>query len=342
MKKSWIFIVLGALILLILLPIMGIGNYYLHLVTTTFIWVILIQGLNVIIGLTGYASVAQAAFYGIGAYSCGLLTVNLGFNPWLAMLCAILITTAAGVIIGLPALKTKGSYFVIMTLAFGTVFWILITSLYKLTGGETGFRNIPSLTPIFGIDFSNRTTYYYFVLIFAALATLFIYRLKKSKHGRAFMTIRANEMLAQSVGIPLVKYKLLSFVISATLAGIAGSLYAYYSNFISPFSFNANTSLNLLLALILGGVGTVSGPVIGAFLMIFIPEYLRVADELRLVLYGVFLILIIIFMPKGLVNIFVVAKEKILKSIKKTKQHEQSTVESPVPIEEESNNLKIT
>lgn len=164
-------------------------------------------------------------------------------------------------------------------------------------------RGIPSLPGFFGIDFSDRNTFYYFALLFAVLATFICYRIKNSRYGRALLTIKANEQLAQAMGISTTKYKLSAFLISSGFAGFAGTLFAFYANFLSPSTFSTAMSMNMTLALILGGVGSISGPIVGAFLMEFLPELLRVADEWRMVIYGLFLILIIIFMPLGIVNL---------------------------------------
>lgn len=298
-KFAWI-AWLVVLAVLIVLPFTNIQMYYIHLISLSLIWVVMTQGLNIIQGLTGYVSIGQASFFGIGAYTSALLSINFGMNFWLAAIIGILASALAGLIIGYPSLRTKGHYFSIITLAFCFVIFSLMGTLKDLTGGTSGLPNIPQPEFFAFLGLSKRHGYYLFVLIFAVLATLFAYKLKNSKYGRAFLIIRENEELAQAVGISLVKFKLLSFVISATMGGIAGVLYAHFAQFINPTSFSTDYSMNAILAIIMGGSGTIVGPVVGAFLLQFLPELLRMADAFRNIIYAILLIIITIFMPKGI------------------------------------------
>ena len=303
--------IVAVIIISIFLPIVISDKYFLHLISYSLIWVIMTQGLNVIQGLTGYVSIAQAAFFGIGAYVSALLAINFGLSFWITAPLGVIVTVLISFIVGVPALKTKGHYFSIMTMAFGVVIWALMTTLKDVTGGTSGLPNIPPPSSILGLDFSNKKVYYYLILFFTALTIIFTYRLKNSKTGRALIVIRENEELAQAIGISLPKYKIKAFVISATLAGLAGVLYAHYSHFINPVPFSNEYSKNAILAVIMGGVGTISGPIIGSFILIFLPEYLRVAESYRLIIYSLMLILITIFMPKGIVYAIKVLFEKI-------------------------------
>ena len=301
---------IGVLVVLsLLVPVLGMKPYYLHLITYSLIWVIMTQGLNIIQGYTGYVSIAQAAFFGIGAYGSTLLSVDLGLSVWLSMPLAVLLSGIAGVVIGYPALRTKGHYFAIVTMSFCMIVWVLMVAWDKLTRGESGIPNVPSPPSVFGIDFSKKENYYYLILAAVLLTLLFTYRFVHSRFGRALVTIRENEPLAQAIGIPLLAYKMLAFTISAVLGGLSGALYAHYTHFINPTPFTVDYSLNAILAIILGGSGTIVGPIIGSFILIFLPEYLRVAEEYRLLIYGLMLILITIYMPKGIVRILQVALE---------------------------------
>ncbi len=297
------------------IPFLDIGSYNLHLVSYSLIWVILAQGLNVIQGFTGYVSIAQAGFFGIGAYSSAILSLNLGISVWLTIPLAIVISGIFGILIGYPALRTQGHYFAIVTMSFTMIIWVFMMSSVKFTGGEEGIPNIPSPSSVFGIDFSLKENYYYLILISVLITILFIYRLMQSRVGRAFITIRENEQLAQAVGISLLKYKMLSFTISAMLGGFAGALYVHYTHFVNPTPFTVDYSLNAILAVILGGSGTIIGPIIGAFIMIFLPEYLRIAEEYRLIIYAVMLILIVFYMPKGITNLIKIAYNKVLSKV---------------------------
>lgn len=310
MKKRTIIIAL-LILFSFAIPFLNVGTYNLHLITYSLIWVILAQGLNIIQGYTGYVSIAQAAFFGIGAYSSAIMSVNLGLSVWLTIPLAIVISGIFGILIGYPALRTQGHYFAIVTMSFCMVIWVLMMSWVGFTGGEEGIANIPSPSSIFGIDFSLKENYYYIILVAVLLTILFVYRLIHSRVGRAFITIRENEELAQAVGISLLKYKVLSFTLSAMLGGLAGALYVHYTHFVNPTPFTVDYSLNAILAVILGGSGTITGPIIGAFVMIFLPEYLRIADEYRLIIYAVMLILIMFYMPKGIINLIKVSFQKV-------------------------------
>jgi branched-chain amino acid transport system permease protein len=294
----------GALVILsISVPGLGLKPYYLHLITYSLIWIMMTQGLNIIQGYTGYVSIAQAAFFGIGAYGSSLLSLDLGLPVWLSIPLAVIMSGIAGLVIGYPALRTKGHYFAIVTMSFSMIIWVLMVAWDKLTRGESGIPDVPSPSPLFGIDFSERQNYYYLILAGVFITLLFTYRFIHSKFGRALITIRENEPLAQAVGIPILSYKLLAFTISAVFGGLSGALYAHYTHFINPTPFTVDYSMNAILAIILGGSGTIAGPIIGSFILIFLPEYLRVAEEYRLLIYGLLLILITIYMPKGIVHL---------------------------------------
>ena len=289
----------------LLLPLGVKLPYYQHLVILALIWVVLSQGQNLIQGFTGYVSIAQAGFMGIGAYASTLMSVKLGWPVWLTMAAAPLVTAALAVLAGYPSLRVKGHYFAIVTLAYNMVIFIVLMTWSSLTGGEAGITNVPR-PPNFAVgglvwDFGSRVGYYYLVLAAAVLATVLCALILHSRVGRVLLAIRQNEVLIEAAGVQTWRYKLFAFVISASLAGLAGALYAHFIGFLNPDAFGVDHSLNAILAVILGGSGTLSGPVVGAFAVVFLPEYLRVAQDYRLVVYGFILVTATIFMPRGLV-----------------------------------------
>lgn len=293
----------------LLLPLGVKLPYYQHLVILALIWVVLSQGQNLIQGFTGYVSIAQAGFMGIGAYASTLMSVKLGWPVWLTMAAAPLVTAALAVLAGYPSLRVKGHYFAIVTLAYNMVIFIVLMTWSSLTGGEAGITNVPRPPNIAvgGLvwDFGSRVGYYYLVLAAAVLATVLCALILHSRVGRVLLAIRQNEVLIEAAGVQTWRYKLFAFVISASLAGLAGSLYAHFIGFLNPDAFGVDHSLNAILAVILGGSGTLSGPVVGAFAVVFLPEYLRVAQDYRLVVYGFILVAATIFMPRGLVPLVV-------------------------------------
>ncbi len=290
------------IVILIALPSVITIKYYIQLVILALIWVIVAHGQNIIQGFTGYVSITQAGLMGIGAYSSTLLSVNLGWPVWISMICAPFLTALFSLLVGYPSLRVKGHYFAIITLAYNMVIFIVLTNFSALTKGEAGITNIPRPEPLFGttINFDSRIAYYYLVLSCALAMTALTALLLKSRVGRILLAIRENEAFTGAIGIAAWKYKLFAFVASGFYAGIAGALYARYQGFINPESFGVAQSLDAILAVILGGSGTIFGPVIGAFAVVFLPEYLRFADSFRLIVYGFLLVIATIFMPRGI------------------------------------------
>jgi len=295
---------LAALVGFALLPQFIAVKYYLHLSILALIWVIAAQGQNLIQGYTGYVSIVQAGFIGIGAYSTALLGIHYDLPVWLTILLAPVITALFAVGVGYPSLRVKGHYFAIVTLAFNLVIFIVLMNFTELTEGEAGITGIPKPgSPDGWLNWRDRETYYYFVLIVAALMTGLAALIVRSRIGRILIAIRQNEDLVGAIGISAWKYKLFAFVTSAMFAGLAGAIYAHYQSFINPEIFGVAQSLDAILAVIIGGSGTIAGPVIGAFFVVFLPEYLRFADSFRLIIYGLVLVLATIFMPRGIVGV---------------------------------------
>lgn len=272
-------------------------KYYLHLSILALIWVIMAQGQNLIQGYTGYVSIVGAGFMGIGAYSSTLLGLHFQWPIWATIAMAPLVTALFALAIGYPSLRVKGHYFAIVTLAFNLIIVIVLVNYSELTKGETGISNI--LKPWGG----SRDAFFYLVLTLAACLTLLAALIARSRVGEILLAIRQNEDLVGSIGIAAWKYKLFAFVVSAMYAGLAGALYAHFQGFINPEIFGVAQSLDAILAVILGGSGTIAGPVIGAFLVVFLPELVRFADSFRLILYGLILVLATIFMPIGIAGV---------------------------------------
>jgi branched-chain amino acid transport system permease protein len=281
------------------------SNYFIHLAVLAMVWMIVAQGTNIIQGYTGYVSIAQGGFMGIGAYSSALLSLDVGLSVWLAMLVAPLITAAAAVIAGYPSLRVKGHYFAIVTLAMNMVIFIVLVNWIPVTGGEAGTSGIPAPEAIvlggLEINFERRINFYYLMLVALLLVMVLVTAVVRSRVGLVLQAIRQNETFAEAAGVACWRYKLFAFVFSASLAGFAGALYAHYLSFISPAPFSVDHSLNAILAVILGGSGTLVGPLVGAALTTALPEMLRIAETFRLIIYGVGLVLVVIFLPRGLV-----------------------------------------
>lgn len=308
------------LIVALAMPQMVRVPYFLQLIILALIWVVLSQGQNLIQGFTGYVSIAQAGFMGIGAYSSALMSVKLGWPVWFTIAVAPLTTAVLAVLAGYPSLRVKGHYFAIVTLAYNMVIFIVLMTWSSLTGGEAGLSSIPRPSDVqlgsWVWRLGDRVGYYYLVLLAAVVATLLCALVLHSRVGRVLQAIRQNESLIEATGVQTWRYKLLAFVVSASMAGLAGALYAHFIGFLNPDAFGVDHSLNAILAVILGGSGTLAGPVVGSFAVVFLPEYLRVADSYRLVMYGLVLVLATIFMPRGLVPLAARAAKALIQRLK--------------------------
>lgn len=278
--------------------------YYLHLVTIMLIWIVMTQGLNIIQGYAGYVSICQATFFGIGAYASAIVTLKLGWPVSMGLTSAILAGALAGVVIGWPSLKMKGHYFAIATMAFAVLVGAVMLNWKELTGGDAGLHGIPRPEMVvWDFDLASPIGYYYITLVAASFSVWFVGRFSRSRVGRSIIAVRENEALARAIGVNTTRSKRLAFTISAVFGSFAGALYAHYINFVNPTPFHLEASLNAILAVIIGGSGTVWGPVIGSALVVFLPEYLRVATMYRMVIYGALIILVTIFMPRGVMSI---------------------------------------
>ena len=313
--KSWRrYLGFAALIfILILLPHFFTKDYYIHMLVMAGIYVILVQSLGLIVGFAGQVSLCHATFFGIGAYISALLTLNFRWSFWASFGFGGIGAGIAAFLFGRIVLKLKGHFLAITTAMFGIMINLILNNWTALTKGPMGLPGIPRPSPIslFGlrIQFTSRTEYYYLILAFALLIAWALYRIINSQVGKAMISIRENEELAQSVGIDPMRYKLAAFCIGSSFAGIAGALYAHYILFVSPVSFTFTESINILVMMIFGGMQTFAGPIIGAIFLTILPEMLRMTGDLRLVIYGLALILLIIFLPSG---IYGAIKEKWL------------------------------
>jgi branched-chain amino acid transport system permease protein len=280
-----------------------LGNPYLVRIATMIgIYVVLASSLNLIIGFTGMYSLGHGAFYGIGAYASAILALNLHWPFWVTMPLAGLLTALVGAFLGLATLRLRQTFLVFGTLAFGEIVRILIMNWPSLTRGPMGIPGIP-IPAIFGFPLKNFAHYYFLVLAFAALVIFAIRRLYYSRVGRAWVAIREDEVAAATMGVRVFGYKVLAFTISCLFTGLAGAFYGHFVRYVSADQFGMNESFLILTMVALGGTGSIVGPVIGAFILMLIPEVFRFLNEFRMVFYGVILILVIVVKPEGLAGV---------------------------------------
>jgi branched-chain amino acid transport system permease protein len=286
-----------------------VGGYLTSMLILIAIWTIMCFSMNLIFGYTGQLSLGHAAFLGIGAYAFGLLTVKLQLGFWPAFLAAIAITGVLGFLVGIPALKLRGPYFILVTLGLAVIVGVIVLAWIDLTGGANGLSGIPRPTPIplpWGgkLNFESLLSIYYFILFFVILTVVFSQRLVHSLVGKKFIAISYNENLTESLGINTMGQKLLSFTISATMAGLAGVLYATYNVVISPEVTQFGRGMDVVAYLIVGGAGTMAGPIIGTMVLMAVPEVLQIMPYLKTLINGVILMLFIIFLPNGIIGGF--------------------------------------
>ncbi|UCF72690.1 MAG: branched-chain amino acid ABC transporter permease [Deltaproteobacteria bacterium] len=290
-------------ILLLVIPHIA-SSYIVYVVILAILFSMLSASYDLLTGYAGPLSFCHAAFYGLGAYTSALLTLKTGMSFWLALPISGMSVFLFGAVIGYPALKLRGHYFAVTTFFFGHFMYLVFLNTRELTGGPLGLGGIQPPESIFGIDFSGMTANYYLILIFGILMVGFLYALVNSGFGRLIVSIRENEDLAEAVGVNTAFFKVLAFSISAGLAGITGSLFAHFFRLLHPSTFSWMTSEMIVVMVLVGGAGTLVGPIIGAGVVTFILEMMRFAPELRFVIWAILLIAILVIEPRGLAGIY--------------------------------------
>ena len=314
--------ILLVLLFALVFPLIFANNrYVLYVMTTSFIFIIAVYGMNILAGYTGQLSLAHAGFFAIGAYSVGVLTTTGGMNFWLALLLAVLITCVAGLVLGVIALRTREHFFAIYTLIVGYLIYLLIDKWDSLTGGVRGLIGIPVPNAIGPIEFTSATSMYYLVLFFLIISIFAGVRIIHSLTGRTYIAIRNSEELAQTLGINTRLNKLVSFVISVAYAGLAGGLYASLTRFIGPEIAGTEMVFNFLIYLIVGGLGTLTGPIIGTLIFVWLTQFLQGFQEYRMLIFGPILVMIVIFYPRGLAGAYNSLKTKLSEMRNKRKEN---------------------
>lgn len=291
------------------LPPLIFGSYYIYLLEIVGIYIIISTGFNLLQGYTGLVSLGNAGFVGIGAYTATLLSAKLGIPFVFSMVGGVLAAAVAGAILGLPVLRLREIYLAMATVAFGIVVQLIIANWESLTGGYLSLQ-VPKFSLIF-TEFADVKKLYYVVFPITIVTTMIAKNIMESRTGRAFMAIRESEEASLSLGINVSRYKTISFILSAAYAGLGGCLFASVMRYIGPLDFGLWQSLDYLIIVVIGGMGTIAGPVYGAFLLIVLREAFRGLLGFQELLLGLILLLTILFFPNGITRLASVCSELV-------------------------------
>ena len=283
--------------------------YYLHVVNLCGIYTLIAIGLNILGGYTGQTSMGQAGFFAIGTYVTALLMMNLDMSFFLAIVIGTIVTGLFGFIISIPAMKLNGPYLVLATVGFGEIVRLVLINWTPVTRGAAGLTGIP-YPELFGLRIYREQQFFYLILAFVVLAVYVASRIAHSKIGRTMRAVRDDEIAAAAMGININRYKTAAFIIGAMLAGMAGGLMGAFSGVTSPDTFTFDESVSYLCMSVIGGNTTIIGGILGAFLLTFLSEGLRFLQDARLIIYGLILVLTVIYMPNGLVGLAVMLRQK--------------------------------
>ena len=304
-KFRWLIVVC----VLLIVPFVVKSNYYMHVINLVGIYTLITLGLNLLSGYTGQVSMGQAGFFAMGTYVSALLSLNYNLPFLVTAPIAIVVAGIFGLIIAIPAMRLSGAYLVLATVGFGEIVRLVILNWTPVTKGAAGLTGIP-LATVFGFKILTEQHFYYFIFFTVVLGFYIADRLANSKIGRTFSAIREDELAAEAMGVPVNRYKISAFVISAFYAGMAGAIYGVFSGVASPDNFTFDDSVAFLCMSVIGGNRSIAGAFVGAFALTFLSEALRSLQTYRLILYGAILIFTVIYMPQGLVGIYEDTKKK--------------------------------
>ncbi len=287
-----------------LFPFLAGNDYHLTVMSTAYIFAIATLGLNLITGYTGQFNLAHSGFMAVGAYTVGILTVDYQVPFWIAFALSGVTAALLGFFIGIVSLRLKGHYFSIFTLCVGYIMFLVIEKWESLTHGTVGIIGIPVPSPIGPLTFETPRQLYYMVFFFLVIGLFFMHRIANSLLGRTFMAIRNGDDLAESLGINLMRNKLLAFMLSVFYAGLAGGLYAGFVRFLGPNIAGVEHTFDMTMYMLVGGIGTLLGPLLGSIGVPWLTQYLQFLQDYRFIVFGPLLIILVIFLPHGIVGTY--------------------------------------
>jgi branched-chain amino acid transport system permease protein len=319
---------LGWLLLaaLIFVPVYGGSRYLIYVGTLIALQAALATSLNLVVGYAGQFAMSHAAFYGFGAYASAILVNSAGFSFWWSIPAAMLAAAMIAAVIGYPALRyTGGVYLALITFAFGELARLTAANWQDVTGGPMGMRVTYAPEPLLRFSFATGRGMYWIAVGMLLISLAVVFFVQRSRFGRALIAVREDEVLASFLGIDVMRHKLAAYVISSALAAMVGTIYAPVMSFISPDLLSVQETISLVGVVILGGAGTLAGPIVGTFVFLGIPEFLRIESLYRLIVLGFVIVLVVLLMPQGIVGV----ANRVLKRW-------QRTPPAPAPAEAEA------
>ena len=322
----------------LIFPLIAGSEYQIYVMALAFIWAIAVYGLNIITGFCGQLNLAHGGFFAIGAYVVAILTVDHGWAFWPAFIASGVFSAVFGFLVGIVSLRLKEHYFAIFTLCVGFIIYLLLDKWEALTHGSLGIINIAPPEGFGLVDFTRTIPFYYLVLFFLVLAIVLVSRISSSLVVRTFLAIRISDDLAQSLGINLMRNKVLAFVLSTVYAGLAGGLYAGVVRFIGPAEAEVVHTFDIITYLLVGGIGTLMGPLVGTMAITWLTQAVQSFEEYRMIVFGPMLVLLVIFMPKGVVGTFLTWRGRRLASKAPAKEGQTRVGDSATSSKEASDN----
>jgi len=295
-----------------LLPVIFSGFLMMTVVINALIFTIAVYSLTIVLGMGGQVAFSTAAMMGIGAYTTGILTARHGVHPLLAMLASIAVVVVVSFLIGFALFRLKGTYFAFATIAFAQIVFVVMINWRELTGAAAGLRNIPPLHLGF-MAVNTHQRYMYVIYAFMVLCGLAVHRIRKSSLGRSLAAIRDNEIAAQCLGVKVYRTQIIAYMVAGVFSAIAGSLYAHFYMFLSPVPFGFDQAALFLIMAMLGGIQSTVGAFIGTFVLTVLPEYMRFLRGYFLLIYGIGVILIMVFMPMGIAGLIKTLMGKVMR-----------------------------
>jgi branched-chain amino acid transport system permease protein len=326
-KPGWLLLLALGLVF----PFVAKNDYHLTVMSTAYIFALATLGLNLITGYTGQFNLAHSGFMAIGAYTVGILTVDHQVPVWIAFALSGVTAAAVGFFVGVVSLRLKGHYFSIFTLCVGYIMYLLVEKWEGLTHGTVGIIGIPAPAGFAGITFDSPRSLYYLVFFFLVVGTFVMHRIVDSLLGRTFMAIRNGEALAEALGIPLMRNKVLAFMLSVFFAGMAGGLYAGFVRFLGPGLASVEHTFDMTMYMLVGGLGTLLGPLLGSLAVPWLTQYLQFLQEYRFVVFGPILVALVIFLPHGVVGTYLGWKARRDAGVPPQRALRDATAPDPAP-----------